>query len=144
MNDNYKLQFIDTNILVYAYNAAEPQKQQLAGALINELWESRLGHLSIQILQEFYVTVTQKIAHPLPPEVALPIVGDFGNWVVHSPTVEDLLDAIAIQQKYQLSFGDALMICSAKKLSCAIIWTEDLNNGQFYEGLQVCNPFLKN
>jgi predicted nucleic acid-binding protein len=143
MNGNHKPQFIDTNILVYAYNSADPQKQQLASALINELWESRQGHLSIQVLQEFYVTVTQKIARPLLPEVALPIVGDFGNWVVHSPGVEDLLDAIAIQQKNQLSFWDALIICSAKKLACSIIWTEDLNNGQFYEGLQACNPFLK-
>jgi predicted nucleic acid-binding protein len=142
MNVSNRLQFTDTNILVYAYNMADPQKQHRAHMLINGLWESGAGALSIQVLQEFYVTVTRKIAKPLLSEAVLSIIKDLGNWVVHSPSVDDLTEAISIQQRNQLSFWDALMIGSAKKLGCLIIWTEDLNNGQLYEGIQALNPFI--
>lgn len=141
MNENNKLQFIDTCILLYAYDNSEPEKHSQAVALVADLWKSDRGALSIQVLQEFYVTITQKVANPLPPQEASEIIFDLGQWKLHRPKLDSILEAITIQQRYKISFWDAMIICSAKTLGCKIIWTEDLNNKQYYEDIQVLNPF---
>ncbi len=110
--------------------------------MVTSLWESGNGCVSIQVLQEFYVTMVQKIKQPLKPEVVSQIISDMANWQVHVPDVSDILEAIQIQQRNQLSFWDALIIRSAKILGCRTLWTEGLNHGQFYEGLEVLNPFV--
>ena len=135
-------EFIDTNILVYAYNASLPEKQVKAQSLLTTLWSSNNGCLSIQVFQEFYTVVTRKIPHPLSTEVAATIIRDYGTWDYHSPEFNDLLQAIEIQQKYKLSFWDSLIICSAVQLRCKLIWSEDLNHSQIYEGVTAINPFL--
>jgi len=73
--------------------------------------------------------------------MAAQIISDLSQWKLHIPIVSDVLEAIDIHQRNKLSFWDALIICSAKKLGCAILWTEDLNTGQCYEGVKVLNPF---
>jgi predicted nucleic acid-binding protein len=65
------------------------------------------------------------------------------KWAIHSPSVEDILDSIDIQQRYNISFWDSLVICSAQKLGCGVIWSEDLNHGQLYGEVIVRNPFHK-
>lgn len=136
-------EFIDTNILVYAYNVSAPAKQTKAKTLLTGLWNSRKGCLSLQVLQEFYTVVTRKTPSSLPPDTAALIISDYGNWPCHTPDVNDLLEAIRIQQRYDLSFWDALIIWSAVKLGCKIIWSEDFNHGQIYEGINVLNPFFE-
>ncbi|MCW3488601.1 PIN domain-containing protein [Dethiobacter alkaliphilus] len=137
------LQFIDSNIVVYAYDASNPDKHQSAGKLVGGLWKSRQGCLSIQVLQEFYVTVTKKVSQPLPLHQAAQIVADLGAWNCHSPTPADLQIAMDIQQRYTISFWDALIITSAKKLKCSTLWSEDINPGQYYEDIEVKNPFWR-
>ena len=110
-------------------------------ALLAELWDSQAGCLSIQVLQEFYVNITRKVARPLEPTDARQIVADLGHWRVHSPTVNDVLEAIALQQRHGLSFWDAMIVTSAIQLGCATVWSEDLNAGQAYDGARVANPF---
>lgn len=134
-------QFVDTNVLVYAHDASAGFKHQVAQQLVASLWESRSGCLSLQVLQEFYVTVTQKVNKPLPAELATRIISDLGHWTVHLPTVDDVITAIAIQQRYKLSFWDAMIIGSAYALHCEVLWTEDLKDGQSYEGVKVVSPF---
>jgi predicted nucleic acid-binding protein len=141
MNDNSGWQFVDTNILVYAHDISAGDKHIRAKDLINELWNSGRGSLSIQVLQEFYVTVVQKVARPMQPQMAVKIISDLSTWRLHVPDVSDLLEAIDIQQRNRLSFWDALIICSAKKLGCVMLWTEDINSGQLYEGIKAQNPF---
>ena len=141
MNDNLGRQFVDTNILVYAHDISAGIKHETARDLIIELWSSRQGCISLQVLQEFYVTIVQRVVKPIAPETASRIIADLGQWPLHLPDVKDVLEAIEIQQRYKLSFWDSLIICSAKKLGCDVIWTEDLNNGQRYEGVVVLNPF---
>jgi predicted nucleic acid-binding protein len=134
-------QFVDTNILVYAYDRSETGKRNRARELLSTLWESRQGCLSIQVLQEFYVTLTAKVPHVLPPETAGRIVADLGTWHLHVPDLSSLRDAFDIQVRNRVSFRDAMIICSAKQLGCKLIWTEDLNPGQDYEGVKAVNPF---
>lgn len=141
MNDNFKRQFIDTNVLVYAHDRSAGKKYERARKLLTNLWESRQGCISIQVLQEFYVTVVQKIAKPILTDKAARIITDLKEWNVHIPDVNDILYAIDIQQRNKLSFWDSLIICSAKKLNCDVIWSEDLNHGQYYEEIVVMNPF---
>jgi predicted nucleic acid-binding protein len=137
-----ELQFVDTNILIYAHDRSAGAKHEKARELIEGLWESNNGCLSVQVLQEFYINVTRKIGKPLNPEIAKSIVADLGQWTIHSPSAEDILDAITLQQRYGLSFWDAMMLASAIRLGCAVVWSEDLNDGQIYDGVKVNNPFL--
>jgi predicted nucleic acid-binding protein len=137
-----KKEFIDTNVLVYAYNTSDMEKQAKAQTLLAGLWDSERGCLSMQVFQEFYTIVTRKIPNPLPAETAAIVIEDLGNWDYHIPDVSDVLEAIKIQQRNHLSFWDSLIITSAKKLGCEIIWSEDLSHGQLYEGVRVLNPFL--
>lgn len=134
-------QFVDTNVLVYAHDRSAGYKRVEAQNLLRKLWQSRLGCLSIQVLQEYYVTVTRKIANPLLPEQAQDILSHLGRWRLHSPTVSDIQEAIDIQTSYGISFWDAMIIQSAVRLQCDTVWSEDLNAGQAYAGATVVNPF---
>lgn len=142
MNDRPGEQFVDTNVVVYAYDLSAGKRQEQAELLLNRLWQLRTGCLSIQVLQEFYNITTRKLNNPLSSQHAYDIVADLGQWRVHMPAVGDVLGAIQIQQRYQLSFWDALIVRSAAQLGCAILWSEDLNDGQIFEGVEVRNPFV--
>ena len=141
MSGDSSYEFVDTNILVYAYDNRAGNKQTEAQAVLQPLWANRLGCLSIQVLQEFYVVVTQKLAVPLAPNEAAQIIADFGQWQVHQPTVTDVLGAIQIQARHKLSFWDSMIVRSANQLGCTIVWTEDLSAGQLIEGCVVQTPF---
>lgn len=141
MNGEQGYQFVDTNVLVYAYDNQDAYKQQQAKTLLNQLWREHSGCISIQVLQEFYVTTTQKLAQPLATIEASQIISDLGLWRIHQPQVEDILSAIQIQQLHQLSFWDSMIVRSAAQLDCSIIWTEDLNAGQLIEGCKIQTPF---
>lgn len=141
MSESDQLQFVDTNVLVYAHDISAGQKHQRAGELLRRLWLSGAGCLSVQVLQEFYVTVTQKVARPLSREKAAQIVTDLAQWRIHSPQAGDVLAAIQLQERYRVAFWDAMVIVSALHLGCQVIWSEDLNPGQSYETLVTRNPF---
>ena len=133
--------FLDTNILVYAYDRSAGEKQTLAAQLVATLWENENGCLSIQVLQEFYVTVTRKISTPLDAGTARQIVADLSNWRLHTPQASDLLQAIDLQQSHQIAFWDAMVLQSALSLGCIRLYTEDFNHKQKFGDLQVINPF---
>ena len=141
MSEPKSLQFVDTNVLIYAHDLSAGHKHTCARDLVRELWGSGQGCLSVQVLQEFYVNVTQKVAKPLAPEVAAQIIADLSVWQVHRPGVEDILDAIRLQGRYQISFWDAMIVTSAIQLGCRTIWSEDLKPGQVYQTATVANPF---
>jgi predicted nucleic acid-binding protein len=140
MSDNRS--FVDTNILVYAHDATAGQKRERARALLTELWASGEGCLSVQVLQEFFVTVTRKVPKPLDAASAAAIVADLSHWRVHSPRSDDVLSAIGSHRRQDISFWDAMIVCSAASLGCGTLYSEDLNPGQQYEGVRVRNPFL--
>ena len=133
--------FLDTNILVYAYDLSAGQKQKLAAQLMERCWENENGCISLQVLQEFFVTVTRKLAMPLDHQTARQIVADLAQWRLHTPKASDLLQAIDLQRDYQLSLWDAQIVQSAASLGCRQLLSEDLNHGQVYSDVQVINPF---
>ena len=141
MNDEKKFQFIDSNILVYAYDNTQGDKNKKAIHLLENLWGSGAGCLSIQVLQEFYYNITRKSAKPLSPIEAAQVIEDFSDWIIHRPGIRDVLAAIELQQRHNISFWDAMILRSALQCTCTILWTEDLSDGQKYEDVTVNNPF---
>lgn len=141
MSANVEYQFVDTNVLVYAHDRSADLRHEQAVSLLQALWETERGCLSIQVLQEFFVTITRKVAKPLSTAQASQIVASLGTWRVHSPGVNDVQEAIAIQDRYGISFWDAMIIRSAVCLGCSTVWSEDLNTSQRYESAIVANPF---
>lgn len=141
MNGEPAYQFVDTNVLVYAHDKSADQKHAQAKKLIQELWLSGSGCLSVQVLQEFYVTVTKKVAQPMAVDSAIGVISDLAFWRMHPPTAHDVLMAIDLQRRCSISFWDAMIIWSAAQLGCTVIWSEDLNPGQLYEGVKIRNPF---
>jgi predicted nucleic acid-binding protein len=142
MNDKDALEFIDTNILVYAHDSSAGSKHERAKGLVKDLWGSQKGCLSIQVLQEFYVNVTSKVSKPLDAETAKLIMTALSSWRVHAPVIKDVLSSIDLHLRYGISFWDAMILQSAAQLGCQVVWSEDLNPGQVYDGLHVLNPFL--
>ena len=134
--------FLDTNILVYAYDVSSGSKHDVARNIVADLWNFRTGVLSIQVLQELFVTVTKKIPKPLDVKTTRDIVRDFLLWEVVDNDGELMMAAMDVQMKYHYVFWDSLIIAAAIKSGESILLTEDLNNGQIIEGVLIKNPFV--
>ncbi|MBI3182722.1 MAG: PIN domain-containing protein [Myxococcales bacterium] len=133
--------FVDTNVLVCAHNADASSKHEMAKARIAELWRAGLGVISVQVLQELYVTVTRKIPVPLPRKTARELIRNYQPWLT-APTDLDLISrATEVEELHQLSFWDALIVAAAHRAGAAVLLTEDLNDGQLIEGVRIENPF---
>ena len=133
--------FVDTNILVYAHDTTAGAKRDAAVALVERLWDSGNGCVSIQALQELFVTLTRRLPRPLDPEAAKDVVEDFERWTVHAPASEDVLAAIDLHGHHRISFWNAMIVRSAAQLGCNLLYSEDLNAGQRYDGVLVVDPF---
>ena len=133
--------FFDTNVLVYLYDARAPDKQRMARELVGRYFSERKAAVSTQVLQEFFVTVTQKAAR-LPLRQAKALVGDYMQLNVITIAPVHILDAIDLQEHFGISFWDALIVAAAKAAGARILFSEDLSHGQAYEGVRVQNPFL--
>ena len=132
--------FVDTNILVYAHNIDQAEKHLTAQSILIELMSSRSGALSPQVLQEFYVTVTRKIAKPLSKRAARQIVEDFSVWCIDT-TAAEVAAAFRLEDEAKISFWDALICASALKAGATILLSEDMNSDQKIAGLRIQNPF---
>jgi predicted nucleic acid-binding protein len=135
-------EFLDTNVLVYAHDRSAVEKHGRAVDLLERTTSQRRGALSVQVLQEFFVTVTGKLAKPLAAREAAAIVSDLGVLAVHAPDQADVLAAIDIHDQLQVSFWDAMVLRSASALGCAVLWSEDLGHGRRYDGVEVRSPFV--
>lgn len=134
-------QFLDSNILVYAYDRTQEAKWNRARAVLAELWTSRQVAMSVQVLQEFFRVITRKVPHPLNAREARAIVVDLSRWPCHRPGAADVLAAIDLHEELKISFWDAMIVHSARRMGCSVLWTEDLNDGQNYAGVLVRDPF---
>ncbi len=134
--------FVDTNILVYGHDVDAGQKHQIAQGLLFDLWNHRTGVLSVQVLQEFYVTATRKLIHPLPAREARNIIRNYLNWHIEINDSSSVLNASQIEEKYKISFWDALIVVAASKANASKIFTEDLQSVQVIEGVLIENPLL--
>ena len=136
-------EFVDANVLVYAFDVSAGRKKAAAEGLLANLWETGTGCLSVQVLQEFFVTVTGKVTPPMPVEDAADRIRELATWRVFAPTADDVLGAIALHKQARLSFWDAMVVRAAAETGCSILWTEDLNDGQLLQGVRVRNPFAE-
>lgn len=134
--------FVDANVLVYAEDRDAGDKHLIARDLVADLWRTGDGVLSVQVLQEFFVTVTRKIPRPLRPGEALAIVEQYLTWRVVENTGDLLLAGIRLASDLKISFWDALVIQAARTERCDRLLTEDLNHGQRIGNLTIINPFL--
>jgi predicted nucleic acid-binding protein len=131
--------FFDTNILVYADDKAAPAKQRRALDLVIEHRRARTGVISLQVLQEYFVTVTRKLR--VEPSIARRKVELLAEFHVAAPDVSDILAAIDLHRLHNLSFWDALVIRSAKQSGCTVLFSEDMQHTRELDGLQIVNPF---
>jgi predicted nucleic acid-binding protein len=134
--------FVDANILVYAEDLDAGSKHTIARDLVTDLWRSGEGVLSVQVLQEFFVTVTRKMPRPLDSERAFAIVEQYLTWRVVENTGDLLLAGIRLATALKVSFWDALILQAAQAERCERVLTEDLNHGQKVGELTIINPFL--
>lgn len=139
MNDRT---FVDTNVLIYAHDVDAKGKHHAARAILAELWSERSGIVSVQVLQEFYVNATRKIAHPLPKESGRLVVSTYAVWCIDT-TPAEISTAFRIEDESRIGFWDALIVASALKSGAARILSEDLNAGQMIAGIRIENPFVR-
>jgi predicted nucleic acid-binding protein len=133
--------FVDTNVLVYARDASESEKQPLASAWLETLWESREGRLSTQVLQEYYVAVTRKLDPGLDRAQARTDMRALEAWRpldLDAPLLESAWEA---EDRFGFVFWDTLIVAAARRLGCDHLLTEDLQDGQDLDGLVVIDPF---
>lgn len=133
--------FVDTNVLVYAHDSSAGPKHDRAASLVEDLWESGDGVISTQVLQELCVSLQRKVASPRTTEEIGNLIRDYLSWSVIINTPDAIIDALATQQRYQLSFWDALIVCAAESSGASLLYSEDLSDGQTYGSVQVVNPF---
>jgi predicted nucleic acid-binding protein len=139
----YVKSFVDTNVLVYAHDVDQKEKHLIARRILIELLSTRSGALSPQVLQEFYVNITRKVAKPLTKHAAREIVGDFSVWCIDT-TAAEVATAFRIEDESKISFWDALICDSALKSGSKVILSEDLNAAQKIAGIRIGNPFIAN
>jgi predicted nucleic acid-binding protein len=133
--------FVDTNIFVYAKDASEPAKQSIAASVIRELWVERRGRTSVQVLNEFYVTVTRKLVPGMPRNDAWDTVQALLAW---APLVIDarvLYLAREVEARYHLSWSDSMVVAAADLQQCDLLLTEDLQHGMVCGTVRIWNPF---
>ena len=135
------LTFVDTNVLVYAHDQSERHKQPLAQALLEELWASRKGVLSTQVLQEFYVVATRKFNPPMSRRAAREIVALYASWPLIQVDLPLILMASELEERHKLSFRDALVVEAARRAGAVRLVSEDLQAGRVIGGVRIENPF---
>jgi len=134
--------FVDTNVLIYAHDLDAGLKRDRAVSILSRLWENENGIVSVQVLQEFYVTVTRKIRDHLTPALARGVIKNYLAWQIAPNDPSTVLLASEIAERNQISFWDALIVASASNAGADKILSEDLNHGQVIEGIVIENPFL--
>lgn len=131
--------FLDTNVLAYADDRGAPAKQRRAVELVAEHRRAGTGVVSLQVLQEYFVTATRKLG--VDPAVARRKVELLAELDVVVPDVGDVLGAIDLHRLHGVSFWDALVIRAAKQAGCGVLLTEDLQDGREFDGVRIVDPF---
>jgi predicted nucleic acid-binding protein len=134
--------FVDTNILVYAYDRLAGLRHERALRLVEQLWEAGNGVLSTQVLQELCVTLQRKVGNPPSIERIREVVHNYLSWQVVVNTPESVLRALDIEERHKVSFWDALILQAAESAGADVVYSEDLSEGQRYGDVRVVNPLL--
>jgi predicted nucleic acid-binding protein len=134
------MQFLDTNILLYAISRAPREKEKRARALA--LLDRDDCALSVQVLQEFYVQATRDTRpDKLPHDIAVGLIEAWMRFPVQDITGEIMQDALAFKARHGFSYWDCAIIAAARSTGCDTLWTEDLTHGRTIEGVRIVDPF---
>lgn len=133
--------FVDTNVLVYAHDLDGGVKRAIAEHLLRQLWEDETGMLSSQVLQEFYTALTGGAASPVPRRAARDLVGAYSVWPIATLDAADLVAASDFEERYRLTFRDALIVIAARKSHATLLLSEHLQPFRPIAGLEIRNPF---
>ena len=133
--------FVDTNILVYAHDSKDETRNLVARKLLADLWKTRSGVLSTQVLIEFYSVITRKLRPAIPAQEARAAVATYAEWcaIPTDPTL--VIEASQLAEEHTLSFWDALIVAAAKRSGARLLLSEDLQHGRTFGYLRVENPF---
>jgi predicted nucleic acid-binding protein len=133
--------FVDTNVLIYARDEREALKRPIANLWLEKLWAEQSLRTSMQVLSEYYYNVTRKTKPAISADAAWEQVESLLGLNPH-PTDGHLLErGHVIERRYQLSWWDSLIVAAAQLQSCALLLTEDLQDGAQFGDVRVCNPF---
>jgi predicted nucleic acid-binding protein len=136
------LAFVDTNVLVHAFDKSRSPKKRVAQRLINELMEEDRLRVSTQVLQELFVTLTRKVSQPCSSAEALAVLEDLAAWPLMAVDYAAIRAAVGLAGQATISFWDALVVVAAARAGAAVLYTEDMNDGQEILGVRVSNPFV--
>ena len=135
------LAFVDTNVLVYARDESESEKQPQARAWLEFLWKTHKGRISMQVVQEYYQVMTRRLRPGLQSDIAREDIRDLMIWRPVAVDRQVVEQAWLAEDRFQLSWWDALVVGAARQLGCRYLLTEDLQDGQDLDGLTVVDPF---
>lgn len=133
--------FVDTNVFVYARDPRDAAKQARAEDWVANLWRDRAGRTSMQVLSEYYYNVTRKLLPRVAPESAWDDTRNLLDWNPHLVDATLLARAREIEQRWRLSWWDSMIVAAAQLQGCALLLTEDLQDGAAYGGVTVRSPF---
>ena len=141
MTGERALSFVDANVLVYAFDQSNSPKKRAAQRLMNELMDEDRLRVSTQVLQELFVTLTRKAMQRCSSEEALAVMEDLTAWPLMVVDYAAIRAAVGLADQAKISFWDALIVVAAARVGAAVLYTEDLNNGQEILGVRISNPF---
>jgi predicted nucleic acid-binding protein len=133
--------FVDTNVLVYAHDMSAGPKHLRARELMQGLWKSGNGVLSTQVLQELCINVRRKAKHPLSIKETRRLLEDYLTWEIVVNDTASVVKALEFEERYRVSFWDALILQAAEAAGVDVLFSEDLSAGQKYGSFRVVNPF---
>ena len=133
--------FVDTNVLVYAFDKSSSPKKRIAQRLMNRLMTEDTLRVSTQVLQELFVTLTSKVSQRCSSEEAQAVLEDLTAWPLMVVDYAAIREAVELADGARLSFWDALVVVAAARAGAAVLYTEDLHDGQEILGVRISNPF---
>jgi predicted nucleic acid-binding protein len=143
MSDEIAPAFVDTNVLVYAFDKSPTPKKRVAQRLMVELMDQDRLRVSTQVLQELFVTLTRKVSQCCSHEEASAVLEDLSAWPLMVVDYAAIRAAVELAGQAKLSFWDALIVVAAVRTGAAVLYTEDLNQGQEILGVRISNPFAE-
>ena len=133
--------FVDTDVLVYAHDLSETRRRPIAQATLDDLWRTRTGTVSTQVLTEFYVVATRRFDPPMTRRAAREVIGAYSAWPVVGVDAALILAASTLGERHTLSFWDATIIEAAVRSGATRLVSEDLQTGRRIRNLTIVNPF---
>lgn len=133
-------EFLDSNIVIYAYDPNDARKQRIARELLKRAVKGECG-VSVQVLAEVAATLLHKVTPRTPPETVAEILDLLGPIPTFSPDADTVRRAVQACAQYGVHFYDGMILAAAERAGCRRVWSEDLNTGQVYFGIRVENPF---